>query len=92
VFENRLLRRIFGPNRDWVIGEWRRLRNEELYDLCSLPTIIRVIKSRIDLGRTCSTYRERSAYRILWGDLREGDHLEEPSVDGSIILRWIFKK
>jgi hypothetical protein len=46
VFENRVLRRIFGPKRDDVTGEWRRLHNEELYDLYSSPNIIRVIKSR----------------------------------------------
>jgi hypothetical protein len=40
VFENRVLRRIFGPERDEVTGEWRRLHNEELYALYSLPTII----------------------------------------------------
>jgi hypothetical protein len=47
VFENRVLRRIFGPKRDEATGEWRRLRNEELNDLYLSPNIIRVIKSRI---------------------------------------------
>jgi hypothetical protein len=46
VFENKVLRRIFGPKRDEVTGEWRRLHNEELYALYSSPNIIRVIKSR----------------------------------------------
>jgi hypothetical protein len=46
VFENRVLRRIFGPKRDEATGEWRRLHNEELNDLYSSPNIIRVIKSR----------------------------------------------
>jgi hypothetical protein len=46
VFENRVLRRIFGPKRDEVTGEWRRLHNKELYALYSSPSIIRVIKSR----------------------------------------------
>jgi hypothetical protein len=46
VFENRVLRRIFGPKRDKVMGEWRRLHNEELNDLYSSPDIILVIKSR----------------------------------------------
>jgi hypothetical protein len=44
VFENRVLRRIFGPKTDEVTREWRRLRDEELYDLYCSPTIIRVIK------------------------------------------------
>jgi hypothetical protein len=46
VFENRVLRRIFGPKRDERVGEWRKLYNEELNDLYSSPIIIRVIKSR----------------------------------------------
>jgi len=47
VFENMVLRRIFGPRRDEVTGEWNRLHKEELNDLYSLPNIVRVIKSRI---------------------------------------------
>jgi hypothetical protein len=46
VFDNRLLRRIFGPKRDEVTGEWRKLHNEELIDLYYSPNIVRVIKSR----------------------------------------------
>jgi uncharacterized membrane protein len=46
VFENRVLRKIFGPKRDEVTGEWRKLHNEELRDLYSSLNIIRVIKSR----------------------------------------------
>ena len=46
MFENRVLRRIFGPKRNGVTGEWRKLYNEELNDLYSSPTIVRVIKSR----------------------------------------------
>jgi hypothetical protein len=46
VFENRLLRRIFGPKRDEVMGEWRKLHNEELRDLYSSPSIISIIESR----------------------------------------------
>ena len=46
VFENRVLRRIFGPNRDEVTGELRKLHNEELSDLYSLPNIVRVVKYR----------------------------------------------
>jgi hypothetical protein len=52
VFENRVLRRIFGPKRDEVTGEWRKMHNEELYDLYSSPSIIRIIKSR---WMRCST-------------------------------------
>jgi hypothetical protein len=46
VFENRVLRRILGPKRDAVMGEWRKLRNEELCGLYSSPSITRIIKSR----------------------------------------------
>jgi hypothetical protein len=46
VFENRVLRRIFGPKRDEVTGEWRKLHNEELRDLYTSPNIIKIIKSR----------------------------------------------
>jgi hypothetical protein len=46
VFENRVLRRIFGPKRDRVTGGWRKLHNEELHNLYSSPSIIRIIKSR----------------------------------------------
>jgi hypothetical protein len=46
VFENRVLRRVFGPKRDEVTGDWRKLHNEELHNLDSSPNIIRMIKSR----------------------------------------------
>jgi hypothetical protein len=46
LFENRVLRIIFGPKRDEVTGDWRKLHNEELHNLYSSPNIIRVIKSR----------------------------------------------
>jgi hypothetical protein len=46
VFENRVLRRLFGPKRDEVTGEWRKLHNELLQDLYSLPSIIRIMKLR----------------------------------------------
>jgi hypothetical protein len=46
VFENRVLRRIFWPKRDEITGEWRKLHNEELHEMYSLPNIVWVIKSR----------------------------------------------
>jgi hypothetical protein len=56
VFENRALRRIFGPKRDEVTGEWRRLHNKEFYAVYSSPNIIRVIKSKTLKWRgACST-------------------------------------
>jgi hypothetical protein len=69
VFENRVLRRIFGPKRDEVTGEWRRLHNEELNDLYSSPNIVRVIKSRgmRQAGHVPGMGEGRGAYRILAG-------------------------
>jgi hypothetical protein len=69
VFENRVLRRIFGPKRDGVTGEWRRLHNEQPDGLYSLPNIIGVIKSRRMRweGDVERIGEGRSAYRILVG-------------------------
>ena len=67
VFENKVLRRIFGPRRDEVTGEWGRLRNEKLNDLYSSPNIVRVIKSRRMrwAGHVARMGEERGAYRVL---------------------------
>ena len=67
VFENMVLRRIFGPRRDEVTGEWRRLHNEELNDLYSSPNIVRVIKSRIMkwAGHVAPIGEERGVDRVL---------------------------
>jgi hypothetical protein len=67
VFENSVLRRIFGPKRDEVTGGWSKLHNEELHNLYSSPSIIRMIKSRrmrwaVHLARM---EEKRNSYRIL---------------------------
>jgi len=64
-----VLRRIFGPRRDKVTGEWRKLRNEELSDLYSSPNIVRVIKSRRKrwAGHVAHTGEEKGVYRVLVG-------------------------
>jgi hypothetical protein len=69
VFENKMLRRIFGPKRDEVTGEWRRLHDKELYALYSSPNIIRVIKSRRLrwVGYVVRMGDSRCAYRDLVG-------------------------
>jgi hypothetical protein len=94
VFENRVLRRIFGPKRNEATGEWRRLHNEELDDLYSSPNIIRVIKSRRMrwAGHVARMGKSQVHTGFWWGDLREGDHLGGSGVDGRIVLKWIFKK
>jgi len=57
LFENIVLRRIFGPRKDEVTGEWRRLHNEELNDLYSSPNIVRVIKiENNEMGWACGAY------------------------------------
>jgi len=69
VFENMVLRRIFGPRRDEVTGGWRRLHNEELNDLYLSPNIVRVIKSRRMrwAGHVARMGEERGLYRVLVG-------------------------
>jgi hypothetical protein len=69
VFENRVLRRIFGPKRDEVIGGWRKLHNEELHNLYCSPSVIRMIKSRRMrwIGHVARMGTKRNAYRFLEG-------------------------
>jgi len=69
VFQNMVLRRIFGPRRDEVMGEWRRMHKEELSDLYSSPNIVRVIKLRRMrwAGHVAHMGEERGAYRFLVG-------------------------
>jgi len=73
VFENRVVRKIFGPKRDEVTVEWRRLHKEELYDLYSSPNIIRVIKSgRVIWAEHVARIRRRDVRTgFWWGNLRE---------------------
>jgi len=92
VFENRVLRRIFGPKSDEVTEKWRKLHNDELNDLYSSSNTVRVIKSRrIRLvGKVASKWERKGVYRVLVGKSEE-KNLEDPGVDGRIILRWIFR-
>jgi len=82
VFRNMVLRRIFGPRRDEVTGEWRRLHNEEINDLYCSPNIVRVIKWRRMrwAGHVARMDEERGVYRVLVG------------IDGCIILGWISRR
>ena len=94
VFENMVLRRIFGPRREEVTGEWRRLHNEELNDLYSSPNIVQVIKSRRMRwgGHVARMGEERGVWGSCWGNRREGDHWGELGVDAWIILGWISRR
>jgi hypothetical protein len=69
VFENRVLRRIFGPDRDGVTGGWRKLHNEELHNLHSSPSTIRIIKWRRMrwAGHVARMGEKRNVYRLLVG-------------------------
>jgi hypothetical protein len=80
VFENSVLRRVFGPKRNEVTGKWRRLHKEELNDLYSSPNIVRVIKSRRMrwVGHVSRMGEGRGAYRILVGRPEGRRPLERP--------------
>ena len=82
VFENMVLRRIFGSRRDEVTGEWRRLHNVELNDLYCSPNIVRVIKSRW-AGHVARMGEERGAYRVLVWKPEEKRPLRRPR------RRWV---
>jgi len=92
VSENMALRRIFGPRRDEVTREWRRLNNEEH----SSPNIMRVIKSRRMrwAGHVARMGEDRGGGSVgsWWGNRREGDHWGDLGVDGWIILGWISRR
>jgi hypothetical protein len=79
VFENRVLRRIFGPKMDDVTGEWRKLHSEELHNLYSSPDIIRWIKSRrmTWVGYVTRMGEERKVNKLLVGKPKERDHSED---------------
>jgi hypothetical protein len=84
VFENRVLRRIFAPNRDELTGEWRKLHNEELYDLKSSPIIVWVFKPRRmrRVGHVARMGDRRGEYRVLVGKSKRKRPLRRPR------LRW----
>ena len=94
VFEWRVLRKISGPKKDKVTGEWRRLYNKELYTLYCSPNNIWVIKSRRMrwVGRMTRMEGRSRAYRVLVGRPRGKRPFGRPRYRWGIILKWIFKK
>ena len=94
VFENMVLRRIFGPTRDEVTGEWRRLHNEELNDLYCSTNNVRVIKSRRMrwAGHVERMGEESGCIGSWWGNRREGDYWGDLGVDVWIILGRISRR
>jgi hypothetical protein len=84
VFENRVLRRIFGPRRDEVTGDWKTLHNEQLHNLYPSPSIIRMIKPRSVrwAGRVERIRKKRDAFRILVGKSEGKKLLGIPNVGG----------
>jgi hypothetical protein len=94
VFENRVLRKMFGPKRDEVTWEWRKVHNEEHNVLYCSPNIVCLFKSgRMKwAGHVARMGEKRGVYRVLVGKPYGKRHLEDPGVDGRIILKWIFRK
>jgi hypothetical protein len=88
----RVLKRIFGPKRDEVTRERRKLHNEKLNDQYS-PNIVRMRKSRMRWAGHVARMGRGEAYSVFWWEnLRVRCHFEDPGVDGRVILRWIFRK
>jgi hypothetical protein len=89
VFENRVLRRIFGPKRDEVTGDWRKLHKEELHNLYSSPNLIRMDKSRRMrwAGHVARIEEKRKAYRVLVGKPEGKRSLGRQNVGGWRILK-----
>jgi hypothetical protein len=87
LFENRVLKRIFGSKRDKVTEEWRTAVLTKYYSGNQIE--------KDEMVGVCSTYggeERRGVYRVWWGYLREKYDLEDPDVNGRIILRWISRK
>jgi hypothetical protein len=85
---------MFGPKWDEVMGEWRKLHNQELHDLYASPSIIRIIKSQRTrwAGHVARMGEKRNAYRLLVGKPEGKNHYEDQDIGGWIILGWILER
>jgi hypothetical protein len=94
VFENRMLRRIFGPKRDEVTGDWMKLNNEELHNLYSSPNTIRMIKSRRMrwAWHVARMGEKTNAYRILMGKPERKKPLGRPTRRCVDDINWILER
>jgi hypothetical protein len=93
VFKNKVLWKIFGPKRDTVTVQWRRLHNEDLYDLYSSPNINQVFKSRRmrRTGHVVCMGNRRGVNRVLVRKTHRKSNLEDLAIGGRI-LQWFLKK
>jgi ribosomal protein L34 len=94
VYENCLLRKIFGPKRDEVIGDWRKPHNDELHNLFSLPSIIKVIESRRMrlVGHVARMTPKQNLYSLSMRKAKGRDNYEHLDIDGRIILKRILDR
>jgi hypothetical protein len=94
VFENRVLRGIFGPKRHEVTGERRKLHSGELHNLYSSPDFIRQIKSRRMRwkGHVARMGEGRNVYRVWWESPKEKYHFEDQGVDGRMGSNWTLER
>jgi hypothetical protein len=88
------LRRIFGPKRDEETGDWSKLHNEDLHNLYSSPSIIRVIKSRRMrwAGHVARLGRRGMLIGCWWESQKERDHWEDQDVGGWAISKWVLER
>jgi hypothetical protein len=86
-----VLRRVFGPKKNEIIGGWKNLLNEELHYLCSSPNAMRMVKTRRRWARYVADIGEMPT-RFWWENQKEREHQEDLDVGGRIIIKWTLEK